>query len=539
MIFSSGEAWTKQQKIILLAIVATSLLMMVLRLNEAPLGANTDDAYYVEMAHSIAEGLGPVLNTGPGTVAENPDIFPPGFPLLLSPLAKLFPESLLVLKLVPLFFTLLFIPVIMFFPVSSASIQARLMVLALVMLNPWVIAWSGRVLSDNAYAASSLLTLLVFWRFIKNDRFDFRKLLLLALLSVLSVSLRTVGWSVISVIFLILLRVKSFRMALGYISLVLVGVLPVWFFQSGDISPITSAYWIQMFGHESGALGPLVWHNFVHYLAELPVLLIPVFGSPAESVFVRLGLGGAYFSVAVLSGVGLIGLIIIGMLECWKSFDKIAVKIFGLYLVIYAAVLMFFDGYPSGVQTRLLLPVLPVFALFLVFAKQHSRGRILKILTSLVLGMMIVSSLAHNGWRIANPLHSSVDALGNGFVDPAVGANWIKMHTPVDAVIMVQEPLHRHIHFYRDVVGFPEIMDENHLIAMIAEYEIDWIFIGPSVHGKPSQLDDRGAGILELLRTLDDEFQLEYCNSEESIFIFVRTRLRNNEDTSRKASGNE
>ena len=68
-------------------VVLTSAVLVLLRLGSMPVGASTDDAYYVEMARSLAEGRGPVIHLHDETGSWPPDVFPPGFPLLLAPLA--------------------------------------------------------------------------------------------------------------------------------------------------------------------------------------------------------------------------------------------------------------------------------------------------------------------------------------------------------------------------------------------------------------------------------------------------------------------
>ena len=187
MIPTGSKIWTLREKQFLVAIILLSVLMIAVRLNETPIGSNTDDAYYIEMARSISEGLGPVLNTGPDIVAENPDIFPVGFPFLLSPLARIFPESLMALKLVPVFFTFLLIPLCLTIGGQQTDNKARLMLTAVVMLNPWVVAWSGRVLSDSVFTIFSIAALLVSSTIISNNYSRKRNLIFLIFFCVLRV----------------------------------------------------------------------------------------------------------------------------------------------------------------------------------------------------------------------------------------------------------------------------------------------------------------------------------------------------------------
>ncbi len=523
MDITGNITWSRQEKILLGVILVLSVLMMAVRWNETPIGSNTDDAYYIEMARSIAEGLGPVINTGPDVVAENPDIFPSGFPWLLSPLAKLFPGSLTAMKILPVFGTLLLIPLCLILPGRQADNNTRLAVTALVMLNPWIIAWSGRVLSDTVFAVLSIAALVVFSGLKKCLGLQKRRFLALVLFCALAISVRTVGWSIVVAISLTLFFRRQFLFGLGFILAVAVMLVPGWIFQAGKVSPITEAYWGQMFASNSGAVWQLMSHNFLHYLAELPVILVPVFGGAVAGAMTRLGLGWLYFPAAFALGCVLLGLMVFAVVRSWRHGSHgPGIQIFSIYLVIYGAVLLNFDGYPTGVQTRLLIPVLPMLCWFVVLGLRHFADRKMRILPGVVFGLMIFASLAHNGWRLAHPLRTSVDAEGRGYVDPGAGADWIFENTSASAVLMVQEPLQRHIHFERDVVGFPDSISEQELLEKLDEFDVGLVFIGPSVHYLPHRLDESGSAMLELMQSMPQVFQAVETNSEEKIYVFSR-----------------
>ncbi len=514
--------WSRQEIILLGGIFVLSIVMMAARWNEAPIGANTDDAYYIEMARSIADGQGPVVNTGPDTKVANPDIFPVGFPIFLSLPAKLFPNSWAALKTIPLLFTLLLIPLCLVLPGHQAENKTRLLMVTLVILNPWVIAWSGRVLSDTVFTVVSLSALLVFSSLEREVGFR-KKLLGVALLCALAISVRTVGWSLVFVVAITFLAQRRFLLAAGFPFVVAIILTPGWMYEGGEASPITGAYWAQMFARNADGVWPLVSYNFLHYLAELPVILVPVFGGALDGIMVRLGLGWLYFPAAV--AVGFTFLVLMGIALVKFRTHKIIgpkARLFGLYLIIYGAVLLNFDGYPSGVQTRLLIPVLPVFCWLVWLGLNSITKTNRKILPWAVIGMMVLASLVHNGWRIAHPLRSSVDASGQGYVDPEVGARWIHDHSALSAVVMVQEPLVRHIHFGRDVVGFPTKLSKEELFLKLDEHSVEFVFVGPSVHHIPRQLDEKGKAMLTLLKSMPDIFEAVEINSTEKIYFFRR-----------------
>ena len=131
-----------RDRIGLAAVVATGVIFVILRFGEFPVGAGMDDAYYIEMARSLAEGRGPVIQlngTGPGWA---PSIFPLGFPLLLSPFAMLAPTSVQIFKLVPMLALAGLVPICLLLA-RFTSAGNRQALTALVCLNPWTIGYAS------------------------------------------------------------------------------------------------------------------------------------------------------------------------------------------------------------------------------------------------------------------------------------------------------------------------------------------------------------------------------------------------------------
>jgi hypothetical protein len=516
-----GTTWTRNEKYALVAIFSLALVLMALRQDETPVGSFTDDAYYIEMARSIAEGLGPVVHIGPDEPTESPDIFPPGFPYLLSPLALLFPHSLVAMKLVPLWGTILLFPLCLWLPGPAADNRMRLAIAAVVMLNPWVIAWSGRVLSDNPYSAVSLGALILFLRITSLKTIRKRDFFLLVVLCSSAVCVRTIGWSLVLAITGIWIWQRCFSRALVFLLSTIGLLLPVWLTSSRGGSPLTGAYIEQMFSRGDAKIWNLILGNIVNYVRELPVILMPLFGAPIEGVLRKLGMGPFYPVAAFLTGVVFLFLVGWAILKRWKNpNDGPRVRLFAWFLLVYAAVLANFDGYPSGVQTRLLIPVFPLLV-WLVFAGlQDLFGKRFRTVVPLVFGVMIVASLAHNGWRIARPLRTTVSAEGNGFVDPGEGAEWVLERTGSLAVIMAQEPLQRHIHFRRAVVGFPDLVSDEVFSEVIKLYDVEYVFVGPSVHFQPNRLDEKGNAVLRLLQGRPELYVPLMIEPERGIYLF-------------------
>jgi hypothetical protein len=513
------------------AILVLGLVLVAVRFAETPVGSLTDDAYYVELARSLAEGKGPVLDLGPSAPPASPGIFPPGFPMMLAPAAFLFPYSLPALKFLPLLATLALLPVCLLLPDSSAPRVQRLALGALVLVNPWVVAWAGRILSDNPFCLFSVGALVAYGRW--RQRMGVARLMALVICAGLAVTLRTIGLALVAAVTTHLLLTGHWRRVPAFWAGVALVMLPAVLLElsaGGEI--LTSAYRQQILGHSPGVAGRLAfaWSNLTGYVSELPVAILPLFGNPVAGLAGKLGLARAYPAIQGTVGILLAVAVLAGLWKGWRSGSvsrREQARFLGLYLLFYGGALLNFDGYPSGVQTRLLIPLVPVVYLLLLEAARWlprpTEGRVMVLGTVLILAM----SLVHNGWRMANPLRSATEASGRGLVDPGQGSAWIRDNTRPDDLILVEDPLERHIHFARPVAGFEtvEILEGNRRAERISPGPgATYVFIGPHIHHLPRQLGPRGEEMLARVGMRPERFTPVFRDTAESIYVFRRER---------------
>ncbi len=97
--------WPATERLVVPAIGAVVLLVGILTVTPWPVGAFQDDAIYTVLAKSLATGQGFRMINLPG--APNATHYPPGYPLLLAALWKLwpsFPDNIVLFKFVNAFF---------------------------------------------------------------------------------------------------------------------------------------------------------------------------------------------------------------------------------------------------------------------------------------------------------------------------------------------------------------------------------------------------------------------------------------------------
>ena len=490
-----------------MTVVAAFALLVALRFDEAPVGAMTDDAVYVETARSLAEGRGPVLHVGPDAPAANPGIFPPGFPLLLAPLALAFPASLAALKAVPLLAALFLLPLCRRLPGAGAADGAdrdegvvRAALPALVLLNPWLVAWATRVLSDLPFTALSLAALLLFEPWRAAPRPAPGRTLSLAALAGLALLVRSVGLALLLAMAIDLALGRRWRhlvaLALPVAAMQALLLLPGW---SGGAA-VTAAYHDQLLGHSGGPGARLAFvaAQAAGYLRELPVALWPWFGAPLRRWCEARGAGAALEAVQLATGALLLGLAALG----WRAMRRDPrrrdrARLWLLYLALSALALLNFDGWPSGVQARLLLPLLPLlYALLLGGALALGRRRAADRGRAWLVGvtvLLLLGSLGHNAWRVARPLHAAGGGDSGAWADPGAGARWLRDRAVPGAVVMATDPLARHIHLRLPAIGCGDTLTAAALQRRAAAYGARWLVAGTPGGGLPGAADRAGA----------------------------------------------
>lgn len=520
------------------ALGLAGLTLVALRFDEYPVGAAIDDAIYVAMARSLAEGQGPVIKLHPLIPAQRPDVFPLGFPLLLALPAFLFPASLAALKSVPLLATLLLLPVVWRLPPRSAERRLRFWLVFLVFWNPWTVAYAGRLQSEAPYALFSLAALVLYREWTGGADPCKRRLVPVVLLAALAAATRTVGLALPAALIGHLLATRRFRRAAQVaVGVAAALVLLLWLDSTDGPGLIPSGYRAQVVAHHQTPAARLSFMaaNLQGYLRELPALMLPVFGKPAVRLADQVGLAGFYGRLELGLGVLLAGLIGLGLGRA-AGRARGDQGIFALYLALYGIALLNFAGHPSGVQLRLLLPLLPLLYLFLIEgtavliqglgrrlrAEQQPRrtARIALLVALVVLPMCLV----HNLYRVANPLRTAVDGAGFGLVDPSAGSAWVRARTPPGAVVLTQDPLVRRLHFLRPVVGHDATegeLDREALLAHIRQYDVRYVFVGPTIHRAPRRLDAGGERLLGLLRGEPALFEPLMADTLESVYVFA------------------
>jgi len=473
-----------------------------------------DDAYYIETARSLAEGRGPIIHLNDSGPGWRPDIFPLGFPLLLSPLALLMPNSVNIFKLIPLLAMAALVPICMMM-VRPAGVRRGLVLVALVCLNPWEIAFSVRGFSDLPFTAVSLAAVLLFLNLENDSRYRARQFIALVIVTGAAVMIRSIGLALVVAMAGHWLVHRQWRRALLFCGGVAVILLPHALASGGEGGGFfTRAYLDQVLGGDSfaGWRISLVAGNLLGYLKELPVVLLPVFGNPLENLAARAGLSTLVGPLQLVLGILLLGGAAWGLVVSAAT-ERNRSRFLTIYLAVYGGVLLNFSGYPSGVQPRLLLPVLPLLYFLLMMAGDRLPPGRRKLLAWPAVILVCTLSLGHNIFRTARPLNAVSPGIGRVFIDPQLGSDWIRNNTDPSDLIMTRWPLRQHIHFLRPVVGYGTAGEED-WAPRIHRYDVDYIWLDSA--GSPTG----SGGLRAFLEAATARYSLVHHESASGVAVF-------------------
>ncbi|MEP7286357.1 MAG: hypothetical protein ABI947_11370 [Chloroflexota bacterium] len=156
----------RHQRAIVLAIMAVGLAYYVMLIPGYQLGQNNDDAHYIMLARNLAAGKGFIDESE--RQARVDTFVPPGYPLLLAPVAFVFPNAILPLQLTSLLFTLGTIVLIYrYLKLKRLPLLLNLLIVFLFAINPTVAKFATLVMAEAAFGFCLMLTLIALYYYEK------------------------------------------------------------------------------------------------------------------------------------------------------------------------------------------------------------------------------------------------------------------------------------------------------------------------------------------------------------------------------------
>jgi len=498
-------------KVVLAAIIIISGIIGLLRLNSFQVGAFPDDAHYIVLAESISSGQGYRLINFPHAPVEW--AFPPGWPLLLSPIVALFPGNYTALKLLSLAFWLASIFLTYRLFAKRIATPYLEILVGLVALNPIAIGFSGMVMSEAAYIFFSLLTLNLF-EFWNNQHNSSKNWLLIAVVGIALYTqlIRTIGLSILLTIIGYLLFLRRFRQTGIVVVIIILGlILQLWLNPQSDGSFVSPGYQSQALGSPLTAKISQMWANLQSYMKEiiagsLVLAFKPSFSSALDKPKI----------VPFIVNIFVLLLLILGIIRSFRRF-----QISDLYVGIYfAGVLAFWNPDVPSAQTRYLIPIIPFLYFYLLqgiiwFARwiADKKDRWVTLIVIGLVSPIMLLSLGCNFQDLRDPLRSRS-------IDLTVGADWVYKKTPQKSVIMARNPITDYLYARRKTVEYPP--DGKDIEEYIKVNSVDYIIISPRIptFGRHTLDDFTKTRLLPVLTANPEKFVKVYTNTAHNVTVY-------------------
>lgn len=507
---------TCTQLVLLLGVL--SVLLALVRFNDIPVGSFWDDAHYIILAESLADGTGYRLTNFPDAPVE--EAFPPGYPLLLTPLVTLFPENFVPLKLLSLAFWIASLPLLYRLFARRLPPAQAVALAALAALNPFLIGMATTVMSEAAFLFFSLLTLnlLQLWEMGAAKRPLRRQLPLLAaglVSGLFTVLLRTIGITLLGGIGIYLLWKYGRRYAKYLLALFI-----------GGAALIIPLAWFN--ARNGGALffSPLYFEH-VKYVSQ-QFISLALDGQKAVQVAARV-FAGALVPVLDLSQFETVfsrtvtqGVILLVVLATVAGF-VIALRRFqasDLYVLFYAGILYFWIVYTDELRIRLLLPVLPFLYLYLLLAVHALAGRF-HVLRERQMTVMATAVFLILCASFARNLHQWQHPLRHEIIDLSTGAEWLRANSPQDAIVMTANPAPDYLYLRRQTINYPD--SDIELAGYLEQHNVDYVLVRQSLQSsfRQESIDLRAEELLAALQAEPGRYRLAAHQDGHQIFLVI------------------
>lgn len=427
------------------------------------IGTYQDDALYINLASSIANGHGYVDLMRP----ENPPhtFVPPVYPLLLTPFLMALPyEWLLIVNFWPLqvMSTLLVLGGLGCFAaiLRQRQVVGWVLVFALAALAPVTVGMAWHVMTEAPYFFFSMAALaaLTHWA---NKSTSPAWLFIALTCAVLASTTRLIGLALLGAIALFLWK----RMhPIPWLATVAAMFTPIalWFTRNAVLG--TAAI-----GEYASGLTPTSTDAFVGSLADnlvsimsglVPNVLLP--GVTGPQTLAILSQRGMSF-LPIIMGAMIVVVVLIGYARAAKgNSDGWAIELYvALYLGILVATQFALDG-----GERYLAPIFPFLVLYFwqgsAWVLKQTPGFRSPAHVTKVMGIVVVLFLL---LYLARGAQAALRPVRERLPDVTLGTMWLRDNTPADAIIMANGPREVYLYSGRKVVSFPHASDDRTAFA--------------------------------------------------------------------------
>lgn len=461
---------------ILVAILSVGFCLSFLYVFDYKIDTNGDNAGYYILAKSIATGNGYANIHKPK--AELSNHLPPGYPLIISMVFKLFGTQITTIKLTNglLFFLSLLALFILFYKLTQRLHLAFSSIL-LVLINGHLLRFSTMIMSEIPFLLISTLTLLIFVDLnrnttpLRNPKFYIFLLLLSA-----SFYIRTAGIALIAGISFTLLFEKSFKYLFSTISGFGLLITP-WQIRSYFLGG--NSYFRQLldknpYQPELGKMDLIDWvYRILQNIKRYVSIEIPNSCFPWKTI--------NYQSIASLSdwfiGITIITFILLGL----SQLRKYRLLVFG-YLTGSFGILLLWPDVWYGV--RFILPIVPILILLTILGLSTAIAILLKNLTINTEKVFLIAPYLCFVFSFCLFFNQLKDVNKQAKLPYPMNYNnylflakWAKTNTNEDDVICCRKEQLFYLFSNRKVVRYKNTLNPEELILDLKENKVSYVVL--------------------------------------------------------------
>jgi 4-amino-4-deoxy-L-arabinose transferase-like glycosyltransferase len=531
---SSAAHW-----LAIIGLVAVAAVVYLFHLRSFQVGIFADDAVYIVLARALADGEGYVLASFPGNPPELR--YPPGYPLLLTPIALFFHDSLDMYRVPSLLLGLGSIPLWFIFFRRRTTLAISLLVTLAAALNPLIVRDATVAMAESAFQffLAALLIAVDAGTSQNADRPRRRVLAAVAIAGccIALFFIRSAGIAFVPGVLLYLLWRREGRLALA-VAILFAGPFLGWgirnaneghpAFVSAGYEGIVStslASQAQVQGAANGVptagLAERVVTNAWTYLVlRIPEALELSAGAPKA---VELHLFTARSSGLVdasripwlpgLAGLAVTLIVASGYLRR----ARLSLSVAELSILFYGAVLIL---YPWA-WLRFLAPILPLVYFWLAEGVVLCLGaiRTTTIQQRRFHGatVILLALVALNMIRDVQAYESPPSEWLN---DISIGSTWLASNAPEDSVVMAQAPLQEHLYSETETIRYPDVsgLSPEHLLTQLETSGADFVLVKPRFWAE--DLDPQAKAVKTVLEEHPQRFRLVYEHADENVRVY-------------------
>ena len=400
-------------------------------------------------------------------------------PFLLMPFVAISPYLFLPMKLLSLSASICFVIVLYHFLEGIVPPKMQKLVTLLCAVNPWVVEYSNRIMTETLYLLFSMLTLFLMKRYL--ERSSARFLYFSVLMSMISFYTRPAGIALIATIIIVVALSKRWKDCIMVCILVLVLSTPILLDTNRSIIEPYKAivqkkdhYVSQYQAVEASQLLRRIGDNFLVYTGNyLPDLLArPLVGLtdprlPTKKI-------NPLFLVKFSFGIFMSGLIFIGFITSIKN----GLKPYHLY----AAILFMLNLALNVYVARYLLALLPFLLLWFFSGIEHigSTGknafqRSCGYLRTPFFIFFLAFSIVGTAQEIVFAHTDAMSAKEKTFVECN---EWLRVHLPLDAVVVSRKPFYTELITGRKSIRYLFLDDPAQQLEYITGNKARYVIVG-------------------------------------------------------------